>query len=242
METTGLPRLTIEQEDKTAMDLALLVLGGRAPSPSWLSEFGSRGEVWAVDRGVEACRAAGIIPRRLVGDCDSASAESWRWAADNGVPVERYQSDKDLTDFQLALELFREKNKGRAKKIFLTGAWGGRFDHLWSLVLTFLNFSSPHVPFCIADEREGLVLLDGPANASFTFAERPKAVSLLSFSGECAGVSIAGVRWPLDGVALSRGFPYAISNRLGDGLAARVNCESGRLGFYWLWEERRIAS
>ena len=132
------------------MDTALLVLGGRAPSPSWLSEFGSRGEVWAVDRGVEACRAAGIIPRRLVGDCDSASAESWRWAADNGVPVERYQSDKDLTDFQLALELFREKNKGRAKKIFLTGAWGGRFDHLWSLVLTFLNFSSPHVPFCIA--------------------------------------------------------------------------------------------
>ncbi|MPM85511.1 hypothetical protein SDC9_132592 [bioreactor metagenome] len=85
-------------------------------------------------------------------------------------------------------------------------------------------------------------MLDGPANASFTFAERPKAVSLLSFSEECAGVSIAGVRWPLDGVALSRGFPYAISNRLGDGLAARVSCESGRLGFYWLWDERRIAS
>lgn len=237
METIRLPQVTIEQDNGTETDSALMVLGGREPSPLWLSELAFRGEVWAVDRGIEACRRAGIIPRRLIGDCDSASAESWRWAEDNGVPAERYQSDKDLTDFQLALDIFREKNKDRVKKIFLTGAWGGRFDHLWSLILSFLNFSSPHVPFCIADEREGLVLMEGPAEAAFTFARRPKALSLLSFSDICAGVSIAGVRWPLNEVVLRLGFPYAISNRLDGGQRVRAGCESGLLGFYWVWDE-----
>lgn len=219
-----------------------MVLGGRAPAAGWLAALAFGGEAWAVDRGIEACRAAGIVPRRLIGDCDSAARESWRWAEDNGVPVERYQSDKDLTDFQLALEIFRAQNKDCVKKIFLTGAWGGRFDHLWSLLLSFLNFSSPHVPFCLADDREGLVIIDGPQEAAFTFDTAPKAVSLLSFSDDCAGVCISGVRWPLKEVALRYGFPYAISNRLDDGLRARVSCEKGRLGFYWVWDEEDLCS
>ncbi len=214
-----------------------MVLGGRAPAADWLAALAFGGESWAVDRGIEACRAAGIVPRRLVGDCDSAAHESWRWAEDKGVLVERYQSDKDLTDFQLALEIFRTKNNDCVKKIFLTGAWGGRFDHLWSIILSFLNFSSPHVPFCLADDREGLVIIEGPQEASFTFDRTPKAVSLLSFSDDCTGVCISGVRWPLKEATLRCGFPYAISNRLDDGLRARVSCEKGRLGFYWVWDE-----
>ena len=83
-----------------------MVLGGRAPSPEFLASLARGCELWAVDRGVEACRAAGIAPAVLVGDRDSGSAEGWRWAAERGAATREYQSDKDLTDFQLALENF----------------------------------------------------------------------------------------------------------------------------------------
>ncbi|OUO92934.1 thiamine diphosphokinase [Cloacibacillus sp. An23] len=232
-----LPGIAIENENIAEGGLCVMVLGGRAPSPEFLARAAEYGEVWAVDRGVEACRAAGIVPAMLVGDRDSGSAEAWRWAEENGAPVREYQSDKDLTDFQLALKIFVESHKNNGKKLFLTGALGGRFDHLWSLVISFLNLAPRGVQLCAADDHEGLLFLHGPQSYSLEFARKPKAVSLLSFSPRCEGVCISGVRWPLSCAELSYGFPYAVSNRVdGDG-RVDVSCGYGTLGLCWTWND-----
>ncbi|MDO5116211.1 MAG: thiamine diphosphokinase [Synergistaceae bacterium] len=240
MRLTNLPWVTIEKIGGAELPSALMALGGRPPAPSWLSGLKFDGEVWAVDRGIDICRAAGIVPQMLIGDGDSATREGWLWAEERGVPIRRYQSDKDLTDFQLALDIFRENNKNEVKRIFLTGAFGGRFDHLWSTAITFLNFSAPHVPFCAADDKEGLLILREGEEYSLSFQRLPEAVSLISFSEESRGVRLEGVRWPLDGARLSYGFPYAVSNRLNDGRRAKISCESGRLGLYWAWSGKDI--
>lgn len=237
MQKTCLPHVAIECKGEKAQSSALLVLGGREPDAAWFAAAALGREVWAADRGVEICRKAGVIPEMLIGDCDSASQEGWEWAESQGVPCERYESDKDLTDFQLAVKIFCERNKTYAKKIFLTGAWGGRFDHLWSVVISFLNFPAPHIPFCIADESEGLALLAGPETIKFTFDGKPKALSLISFSEKCTGVSVQGVRWPLENAELRYAFPYAVSNRPAEGGELVVSCAEGRLGFYWVWDE-----
>ncbi len=65
--------------------------------------------LWAVDSGVDPCFEAGILPDKLVGDGDSASPEAWQWAVDNGSDVSKFNRDKDLTDFQIALDLLSEK-------------------------------------------------------------------------------------------------------------------------------------
>ena len=232
---TKLPLVTIKDSHDDLDKSVIMVLGGRTPDAAWFSKVAQGVDVWAADKGVEVCRSAGVVPDMLIGDCDSASEQSWRWAIDHGAQEARYQSDKDLTDFQLALDIFRKKNTECITRIFLTGAWGGRFDHLWSMIISFLNYSAPHVPFCIADEKEGLVIIDGPGEAEFTFEKKPKALSLISFSRECTGVSISGVRWPLDAVKLEYGFPYAVSNRAEDAKCVHVCCSCGRLGFYWVW-------
>ena len=157
-----------------------MVLGGRAPSPEFLASLARGCELWAVDRGVEACRAAGIAPAVLVGDRDSGSAEGWRWAAERGAATREYQSDKDLTDFQLALEIFADERKNSEKNIILTGALGGRFDHLWSLTLSFLNMTRAGVPFGMMDDREGMIFVRGGEAYALAFARRPKALSLLA--------------------------------------------------------------
>ena len=62
----------------------LLVLGGRAPDPDWLRKVSLGRETWALDRGADACRAAGVVPSRILGDFDSVSDGARKWAKRTG--------------------------------------------------------------------------------------------------------------------------------------------------------------
>jgi thiamine pyrophosphokinase len=122
--------------------------------------------------------------------------------------------------------LIGEKNRGG---LVLTGCFGGRFDHLFSIVGTFTAERS----LCMIDEREGLFLIEPGREIRAIFKKRPEAISLLPLSQECSGVHIGGVRWPLDGAAVERANPWAVSNEALPGQDISVCCESGILGFYW---------
>lgn len=233
MRAISLPFVSIDIQ--YSGDICLMVLGGRAPAVPWLSALDFAQEVWAVDKGLEYCLDAEITPDRLIGDCDSSSVSAWKRAVELGVPVSKFESDKDLTDFQLALDIFSDDRKDKSTGgLFLSGGFGGRFDHLWSVVISFLHRPGKFIPIGMADDEEGMVFLKGPARASASFAKRPESVSLIPFSGECTGVSINGVRWPLDDVMLEYSRPYSISNRLAGG-AAVFGLTEGLLGFYWKW-------
>ena len=232
MDLIKLPDVEIKTDESEESSRAVMVLGGRAPSPEFLKSLALHGELWAVDRGVDACRAAGLVPCVVVGDRDSGSAQGWRWAAEHGAKTREYQSDKDLTDFQLALDIFANESYGD-KKIILTGAFGGRFDHLWSLVISFISMTRGAL--CVADDAEGMIFLRSGESRALSFARRPKALSLLSFSPRCTGVNIRGVRWTLSDAELRFDFPYSVSNRIeGDG-RVEVSCGDGLLALYWTW-------
>ena len=237
-EAIELPELSIEIAGPRP-SFALMAAGGRPPVPEWLSKMKFCSEYWAVDRGVECLRGAGMIPDRLIGDCDSARAEDWEWAMKNGARAERFPSEKDLTDLQLAMDIFVREHEIARKKIILTGAFGGRFDHLWSAILSFVNCGDESVPFCAADGREGLLILRGGESVSLSFKRPPAALSLLSLTPRCTGVSMDGARWPLSNAALEFARPYAVSNRT-EGEATVVSCAGGMLGVYWLAEEAAI--
>ena len=159
LKTIALPDLTIDTE--CSPDITLMVLGGRKPAPWWLSSIDFHRRLWAVDSGVDLCFDAGILPDRLVGDGDSASPAAWKWALDKGVDVSKFDRDKDLTDFQIALDLLSQK-EGSEKALFVTGGFGGRFDHLWSTVISVWNCGAGIRPLGMADETEGMVFLHGP--------------------------------------------------------------------------------
>ena len=234
MKTIVLPDLMIETECGT--DITMMVLGGRRPAAEWMRSVEFHGSLWAVDSGVDLCFDAGILPDKLVGDGDSASPEAWKWAVDNGVDVSKFEKDKDLTDFQLALDLLSQKDKACEKALFETGGFAGRFDHLWSTVVSFLNCGASIRPLGMADETEGMIFLQGPGSLKMSFGKRPGAISLISFTGESRRVSIKGVRWPLEDVCLEYGKPYSISNRLAEGKKAEVSVKEGTVGVYWVWE------
>lgn len=80
----------------------LLVAGSPEPSSSSLvSRLASEADqVLAIDRGAEACRAAGVVPDAFCGDADTVSAETLDWvrAHASGVPVSEGTLDVDPAD------------------------------------------------------------------------------------------------------------------------------------------------
>ena len=113
MKTIVLPDLTIETE--CDLEITMMVLGGRKPATGVdensisTVEYGRWTAVWI------PVSMRGILPDKLVGDGDSASPEAWKWAADSGADVRKFDRDKDLTDFQIALGLLPGRMRGVRK-------------------------------------------------------------------------------------------------------------------------------
>ncbi len=208
----------------------LFVSGGRAPNVDWFRKVAVERKIFCIDKGVELCKACGVIPNFLIGDFDSAENSAVEWARAKNIPVEKYPADKDLTDTQLALN--------RAGEIFgehvalVTGCFGGRFDHLYSTIFTCAAIDRK---IFLADEREIIFYLRGGESAEVKFFKNPLAVSLLPMTNSCAGVTTKNLHWDLDGATLTQNFPNATSNRL-DADKISVSVGRGTLAVYACFE------
>lgn len=223
-----LPRLEIETSSSQQPEL-LLISGGRPPSSLWLAEVAGTRPVWCIDHGLDSCHKCGIIPERLIGDNDSVSPEILARAEQHHINIFSFPPEKDLTDTQLALRMIPH-----GTFVILSGAFGGRLDHLFS---TVHSFAGAEINGVIADEKELLLPLAAGASAAIKFTVPPKAVSLLPLSEKCTGVSISGTKWPLTDQILTNNNPYAISNELKkDTDTISVSVKGGMLSVYIFWE------
>lgn len=227
-----LPQGTLQlQQEKAAAGAPLIVVaGGRRPDPQWLHTVGQLGTVIAADRGADHCKKAGVVPRFLYGDRDSAAPGAWEEFLRKGAKAKTYPVNKDDTDLSL---VFQDLEPG--PPVVATGIWGGRADHLFGNLYTLLAYAQRGGTVILADEQELLCYLRPGTRATFTAAKHPRAVSLLPLSPECT-VSIHGVRWPLDKSLLTQANPYAVSNKQTE---PSVEAESyaGVAGLYFTWKE-----
>lgn len=209
----------------------LMTAGGRPPENKWFVRLSEGFPVWCIDSGIHICRRASIKPERIIGDGDSASPKAWAWGKSLAVPVEIYPEDKDYTDLQLAL--LRAKEIYGTTTVIISGVWGGRFDHAFSNIQSLAGFEVLGNKGVAADETEVLFFLSGHDKVRIKATIMPDIVSLISLSNRCLGVTIDGVRWPLQNAELKRNLPYAISNQpLADGQEVSVAVDDGLLGVY----------
>ena len=214
----------------TAQEI-LFVGGGRSPSRQFFLSIAGGRKIFCVDKGIDLCKACGVVPNFLLGDFDSANQSAVSWARAKGVSVESYPADKDFTDTQLALS--------RAVEIFgehaaiLTGAFGGRVDHLYSTIHTCAALNRAIV---LADEREIIFYLHGGEEATIKFFKTPLAVSLLPMTSTCRGVTTKNLHWELDGATLTQDFPNATSNRI-EHDEIFISVGGGTLAIYLCFDE-----
>lgn len=222
-----LPQLTISGNRYGPMPW-LLLTGGRPPASPWLKQLPAVREIFAADHGLDTCKACGLIPTYILGDGDSASPATWAWGKGLGVPMEEFPAAKDYTDTQLALQ-----KMAKAPVILITGAFGGRLDHLYSILF---SCAEQEVPCLLADEQETVCFVHSGEEISFHFHQRPQAISLLPMTENCTDVCLNNVHWPLHHAQLSMKLPNAISNELlPDKDVVSISLGQGTLAFYCHW-------
>ncbi len=184
--------------------------------------------VIAADAGAQHVRAWGWPLHLLIGDLDSLDAAEAQRLREAGVPVVTAPVAKDETDLELALERALATD---AESIVITGALGGRTDHLLANVLLLARPDLAGRNVMIADGPEMIRLLRGSGGKPVALTLHGVAgdlLSLLPLGGAAVGVTTEGLRYPLADDALYPGQARGVSNVFLDEIA-RVNLRAGQL-------------
>ncbi|MDW8480551.1 MAG: thiamine diphosphokinase [Meiothermus sp.] len=182
---------------------AVLLGGVLVPTPRLLAQVkGSR--AIAADGGMAHAEALGLEPELWVGDFDSASLALQQAFAH--VPREVHPVDKDLTDGELAVQAALARG---ADRLILVGALGGQTDQALAHLLLGLRLLREGVPTLLSSGlEEAYPLVPGRFALELPLGSR---LSLLPLGG-FEGLSIRGVRWPLDSAQVPMGSTRTLSN------------------------------
>jgi thiamine pyrophosphokinase len=196
---------------------AILLGGDLTPTKRLLRQIdGAR--VIAADSGMRHAEVLRVVPELWLGDFDSSNkALDERYAK---VPRVQFPVAKDATDGALAIA---EALRRGASQVLLIGGFGGRFDHALGHGLQLVSLAERGVDcFMTSGNEEAYPLLKSLALDGLSIGTRLSILGL----GALEGLSIAGVRWPLDHVAVPLGSTLTLSNEAaGD---VRVTLERGR--------------
>ena len=197
------------------MKRCLIITGGPIDlgfARSYLSGEGFD-RVIAVDRGLNAAWALGIVPDVIVGDFDSADPAALAdFRRREHIVWEVHQPEKDDTDTELAIK--RALAMG-ASHIVLLGATGGRLDHLLGNIHLLFPCLQRGVQASIVDPGNKLYLIDGEHH----FKKKDvwgTYVSFLPLTEEVRGITLRGFKYPLTDRDISIGTSLCISNELED--------------------------
>lgn len=191
------------------MNEIVIVVTGAAPlDPTAVRSIPDGAIVIAADGALDHARAAGLTPAALVGDLDSISPEGAAWAEANAT-IQRHPPDKEHTDTELALATAADFNPAR---LILISGGGDRLDHTFAAIGALGHPSLTSIPTIDGWwGRQQLFVIHGPGRASRRLP-LGTTISALALQGPCRGVTITGVRWPLDDADLGPTRGLGISN------------------------------
>jgi len=202
------------------MPNAVILANGIPPSRETLERAIAGASLFVcADGGANVAREYGLAPHAIVGDLDSATAETLRHFA--GVAVLR-DEDTERTDTEKALEYALAR--GPFEEVAVLGASAGRLDH----VLGHVSLLRRHA------DRARVVLEDDAARAWLarraTTLEEPAGtvVSFFAVGGPAEGVTTTHLRYPLHDRRLELGAQDSISNVV-ERSPARIEIARGEL-------------
>lgn len=209
--------------------------------------------VIAADGGLALLKQSGICPDIVLGDFDSLGYIPGKEEFPQPVEILLHPVEKDDTDTGLAIKTAIERGY---RHIELFGCLGGeRFDHSIA-ALQSLTYALRNMPVSESGQADGsFAAAYGNARDDGSFftvialhnssielpPELHGTLSVFAADGECTGVDLVNVYYPLSGHTLTPDFPLGVSNSFIDGKAARISVKEGTL---WIMfrAERRICT
>lgn len=174
----------------------------------------------AADAGFAALEKAGVSADLAVGDFDSLGH----------VPkIEKticHPVDKDDTDTALALA---EGMKKGYRNFIIYGGLGGRLDHTVANLQNCAG-AADHGAVCWLWGEENAACIFGDGELRFE-AEKSGMVSVFA-ADRAAGVTLQGLKFPLDNVCLTSTVPIGVSNEF-TGVESFIRVVEGTLIVMW---------
>ena len=200
----------------------LISIGGNSTS-NVLSIESNFEEIIAVDSGVEHLFKLSLDPTTLIGDLDSISKKSLNEVKKNGVKILAFNSNKDQTDFELALNYLEETEKS---KVYIIGGESGEIDHLISIFLLI-----PSISYF-----ENIIWLYGDKRIIFQQKIELNIKKLTKFSiiplSDLTNLSIDGAEWNLDKKDIQFGETLTLRNITNEEQLS-IKCDKGVFAFIY---------
>jgi thiamine pyrophosphokinase len=194
----------------------LISIGGNSTS-NVLNIESNFEEIIAVDSGIEHLLNLSLDPNTLIGDLDSISKKSLDEVKKNGVKILAFNSNKDQTDFELALNYLEEAEKS---KVYIIGGESGEIDHLISIFLLI-----PSKSFF-----ENIIWLYGDKRIIFRQKIELNIKKLTKFSiiplSDLTNLSIDGAEWNLDNKDIQFGETLTLRNNTNEE-QLNIRCDKG---------------
>ena len=177
--------------------------------------------VIAADRGYDSLMAYGVNPDLVVGDFDSLGE------VPNHPNVIQLPAEKDDTDMVFAL---RQGLDLGYRRFVMLGGVGGRLEHTLGNLQLLDWLASQGAQGFLAGEK---TVATAVRNGTLTFpAAMSGYLSVLCNSGTARGVTLRGLKYPLERYTMTGSFPLGVSNQF-LGQPASVSVEDGFLLLLW---------
>ncbi|QLG09493.1 thiamine diphosphokinase [Deinococcus sp. D7000] len=192
--------------------IAWILVGGRLTLTPALDTLPRPALVVAADGGARHAAGLGVTVDAWVGDFDSSDGVTV------DAPREVHPAAKNETDAELAVQV--ALGRGATGLVFL-GAFGGRFDHAAALLLGGVRLARDglRVTLSSGDEWAWPLLPASPLSLAL-----PPGVTLSVVAcHDLHGLTLGGVRWPLQGADVPLGSGWTVSNETnGKGVTASL--------------------
>ena len=180
---------------------AILVAGNLEITAKVLAQAREVTLVIAADGGA---RHASLLNLKLdlwVGDFDSSEGLEFP-----GVKRLEFDTDKNATDFELAVQAAKDAGATRAT---VFGAFGGRFDHTLAIALCAAKNALEGFEMMLSSGFETGWILTSTLEL---FLEKNQTFSVLALSPTVTGLFITNAKWKLENAVLEFGTGFGVSN------------------------------
>ena len=178
--------------------------------------------VIAVDGGLPRLLAQGIEPDLILGDFDSLGEELFplleKLERTGGKKVLRLPREKDDTDTIYAARLCLEQGY---RDFLIYGALGGRLDHTMANIQTLAWLRDREARAYLVGRTTLVSVLSGE---KVTFPENFEGIfSLFALDSSVTGVTLEGMKYPLQDGELTNSFPLGVSNEISQEITSEVS-------------------
>jgi thiamine pyrophosphokinase len=205
------------------MKALIIAFGSLRDSQYLINEAASSDVIICADGGLEHAARCGITPDYMIGDFDSVSDKTFEEFKAAGVMFMKYPPEKDYTDTEICIE---KAIKLGADEICIAAGIGSRIDHsLGNIGLLHILISQGIKAYIVSDDciiymcRNDNLRLKGAIG---------DIVSILPYGGNAEGITLKGLKYPLDNAVIPLGKPTGISNVMVD-KECMININNGEI-------------